>query len=85
MNDLAIRLKALIHKARTMRTDVADLAALRKVSAPTDGAAFLVERRLFIWVASDRTPDDGVFSIRPDSIPASDAGRFRRAVPRPRD
>jgi hypothetical protein len=80
MKDIALRASELISKGRAARTDVADLGSLRKIVVPADGSSFLVQRTLYIFVADDRTDDDGVSSIRPENVPAFKPGRFRRGA-----
>lgn len=80
MNDFALNAPELIAKGRAARTDVADLSTLRKIAVPADGSSFLIEKTLYIFIADDKTEDDGVSSIRSESIPASKPGRFRRGA-----
>lgn len=74
MKKLMLTPQDLRGKAATARTDVGSLAALRNIPVPEDGASFLVGRNLYVWVAADRTPDDGDASIKP----AKGAGRYLR-------
>jgi hypothetical protein len=80
MKDIALSASELTSKGRAARTDVGDLESLRKIAMPADGSSFLVQRTLYIFVADDRTDDDGVSSIRPKSVPAFKPGRFRRGA-----
>lgn len=80
MKDIVLNVAELSIKAGAARRDVVDLSLLRKIAVPEDGASFMVPRALYIFVASDRTADDGVSSVRPESIPVSEPGRYRRAA-----
>jgi hypothetical protein len=80
MKDVAFSVSELAAKSRLARQDVVDLDALRKITVPADGTSFLVQRSLYIFMASDLSNDDGISSIRPESIPASKAGRYRRGA-----
>ena len=80
MNDLTLRASEIVKRSKTLRRDVKSLEDLRNLKFQKNGEAFLVERRIYIWVASDTTPDDGKSSIRSSSLHASAPGRFRRAI-----
>lgn len=80
MKDLALNISDLVAKAKSARHDVADLAALMKIDVPEDGVSFMVKKVIYIFMAGDRTEDDGVSSIRPNSILESKAGRYRRGA-----
>lgn len=80
MKELALNLSDLVAKAKSARHDVPDVSALRKIDVPQDGASFMVQKVIYIFMAGDRTEDDGLSSIRPDSVPASKAGRYRRGA-----
>ena len=81
MSDLTIRLDKLTKIARNLRRNVPDVESLRRILSARADEAFLVNRRIYIWVAGDKTPDDGVSSIRPAGTPESIPGRFRRTAP----
>lgn len=78
MSEHRIALKDLACKAKAARKDVADVAGLRKQALLSPGASFLVQKTLFVFVPEDLTPDDGVTSVRPESISEGSPGRFRR-------
>ena len=80
MKDVAFSVSELAAKSRLARQDVVDLDALRKITVPADGTSFLVQRSLYIFMASDLSNDDGISSIRPESVPPSKAGRYRRGT-----
>jgi len=80
MKDVAFSVSELVTKSRLARQDVVDLDALRKITVPADGTSFMVQRSIYIFMASDLSNDDGISSIRPESIPASKAGRYRRGT-----
>lgn len=77
MNDLALPVQEL--KARVLAAAaVASLDELRQLAVPMDGASFKIGNAPYLWVAADKTPDDGVSSIKPRNLPASAPGRYRR-------
>lgn len=80
MKDISLNVLDLVAKAKSARHDVADVEALRKIDVPKDGASFMVSRVVYIFLAGDRTEDDGASSIRPNSVHASKAGRYRRGT-----
>lgn len=80
MRDLHFNVSELLSKSRGARTDVPDLDALRKIDVPQDGTSFMIDRKIYIFLASDRADDDGVCSIRPNAIPATKLGRYRRGA-----
>lgn len=79
MSEFTFGLAALRGAVKSARKDVADVAELRKQTSFEEGASFLVGRTLFVWVSGDITPDDGVKSIRPESVSDTACGRLRRA------
>lgn len=81
MKEIALNVSDLVAKARSARQDVSDVAALRKIDVPQDGTSFMVQKVIYIFMAGDRTEDDGASSIRPDSTPVSSPGRYRRVMP----
>lgn len=80
MKDLVLSVSELTAKAKAARIDVADVESLRAISVPAEGASFMVSRILFVWMPQDLTSDDGITSVKPSSLPASTAGRYRRAT-----
>lgn len=80
MTNIRLRPDQSAEKAKTARKDAPDIAALRKIRDAKDGAFFLVENRLYVWVASDLRPDDGLNSIIPEGADPSSLGRFRRVI-----
>lgn len=81
MKDIPISLGELIKKVKTIRRDVQDLEGLRKMTSFEQGATFLVEKRIYVWMSGDWTQDDGKTSIRPHVISPAFRGRFRRMAP----
>lgn len=77
MNDLALPVQELKSKVLAA-ADVAGLDELRRLAVPMDGASFKIANVPYMWVAADRTPDDGASSIKPANLPASAPGRYRR-------
>lgn len=75
MKDLALSLADVVAKTKAARTDIGDLASLKAITAPKDGESFMVAKTLFIWSASDTTPDDGRTSLARQGVSAP--GRFR--------
>lgn len=84
MKDIAFGVRDLIEKVREARVGVESVGQLRKIAVPEDGTSFMVQKVPYIFVADDKTDDDGISSIRPDSIPASKGGRYLRAMIEPR-
>lgn len=80
MKHIALGVQDLIVKVRQARVDVESLEELRKIGVPEDGASFMIQRVLYIFIADDKTDDDGLSSIRSESIPAFKPGRFRRGA-----
>jgi hypothetical protein len=80
MSDLTLHANEIAKRSKALRRDVKSLEDLRNVKFQKNGEAFLVERRIYIWVRDDVTPDDGKSSIRSNSIHISSPGRFRRAT-----
>jgi hypothetical protein len=80
MKHLFLNVSDLIAKVKSARQDVPDIEALRKVGVPGDGTSFMIKRAIYIFMAGDRTEDDGNSSVRPDSISPSKAGRYRRGA-----
>lgn len=78
MTILKFTVADLVRKAATARRDVPDLGSLRKLPGSKEGEWFFVEKGFFAWAPEDRMPDDGVSSIRPDAVPDSKPGRYRR-------
>lgn len=78
MKDIPLTVSEFAAKSRSARQDVADLNALRKINLPADGTSFMVQRSVYIFMASDLSDDDGISSIRPESVPASKPGRYHR-------
>lgn len=77
MNDLLLTVQEL--KAKVLAAAaVASLGELRQLAVPMDGASFKIGNVPYVWVAADRTPDDGAGSIKPANLPASAPGRYRR-------
>ena len=71
MTDLKLNRDEILKKALGLRRDVKSLEDLRNLKFQKNGEAFLVERRIYIWVWNDTTPDDGQSSIRSNSLHAS--------------
>ncbi len=80
MSEMRLGARELAEKARTARKDVLDVAALRLIGIPRPGESFFVKDALFIWAPDDRTPDDGIVSVKPTSLGASSPGRYLRAT-----
>lgn len=77
MKDLELSLTDLKSKASSARTDMGNLASLKALVFPKDRESFMVAGTLYIWLASDTTPDDGRTCLAPSGVPASVPGRFR--------
>jgi hypothetical protein len=80
MSEIQLGAKELFEKARTARKDVLDVAALRLIDVPRPGESFFVKDALFIWAPDDRTPDDGLVSVKPKALGDSSPGRYLRAT-----
>lgn len=80
MKDIVLSVSEFAAKAKAARGDVPDLASLRKIEVPENGTPFMVQKVVYIFMADDRTSDDDRSSIRPESVPASKPGRYRRAT-----
>lgn len=80
MKHIVLSALELTAKAKAARTDVADIASLRAIEVPADGASFMVARILFVWMSGDLTADDGDTSVKPLIIPELAAGRYRRVA-----
>ncbi len=78
MSDFRLAPIDFISKINTARRDAPDVEALRQQTILVDGMPFIAMVTLFVFVADDMTPDDGVTSVRPDIIPPSSPGRFRQ-------
>lgn len=78
MNDLVLSLRELKEKALGARTNVASVDQLRQEAVPVNRTSFKVSVMLYMWVAEDRTPDDGASSVKPANLPSSSPGRYRR-------
>jgi hypothetical protein len=76
MKKILFNLTELVARAKAASAMV-DVDALRKSAPPADGTSFMVARSLFVWIESDKTPDDGVDSVKPNSVAAKSAGRYR--------
>lgn len=84
MKYIAFSVPDLMEKARTARADVLDLDQLRTITPPAEGTSFIISQMIFIWVGADKTPDDGLNSVKPKSLLSTAAGRYRRAGLAPR-
>lgn len=80
MKELALSASDLLAKAKSARHDVVDPQDLREIDVPENGTSFMIKKIMYVFMSGDLTEHDGVFSIRPGSIPASKAGRYRRAA-----
>lgn len=80
MNDLALTVREFREKALAARTDVASIDQLRLEAIPADGTSFRIGVMPYMWVAGDRTPDDGASSVKPANLPSSAPGRYRRIM-----
>lgn len=80
MKYLALNVSDLVEKVKSARNDVQDLGSLRKIAVPVDGTSFLIEKALYVFVAGDRSEDDGTSSVKPESVSASKPGRYRRGA-----
>jgi len=80
MRDIGFMPRDYAAKMKAARTDIPDLASLKKLNGVDPGTAFLFGRSMFVWLPNDTTPDDGVTSLRPEGLPPAAAGRYRRAT-----
>jgi len=80
MKDIVLSVSEFAAKAKAARADVLNLASLRKIETPGNGTPFMIQKVVYIFMADDRTADDDRSSIRPESILASNPGRYRRAT-----
>jgi len=78
MKDLLLPAKELITKAKSARTDVADVATLRMIPIPESGISFFVNRSLYMWMPLDGSDDDGISSVKPGILSTDVPGRYRR-------
>jgi hypothetical protein len=80
MNTLVLLPKDFKSKFTSARKDVPDVPSLRQQMPPAEGSSFIVSQTLFVWKSADKTPDDGLDSIRPSAVPQEHPGRFRRVT-----
>lgn len=64
-------------KRQTARTDVPSVSVLRGIPLPSDRTSFLIGRALYVFDATDLTPDDGASVIRPTAVAPGSPGRYR--------
>lgn len=79
MRNIDFSIKEFAAKAAAASTAIPNIDQLRANTPPAEGEAFMVARMLFIWVGADKTPDDGLNSVKPASVSAKSPGRYRRA------
>lgn len=79
MSNVNFTVKEFKAKVDAASKTIPNIDQLRSNTVPAEGDAFMVARTLFIWVGADKTPDDGLDSVKPASVSAKAPGRYRRA------